>query len=143
MWILVCSLIVLGFVAAAAGLIRNRQLKRKIERGELDKMPEVKMVTDCGADSCAVDEGGLCELDCVLNGAGDIVYYDDEELDRYKGMTSDSYTDEQVDEFREIFDTMLEKDVPGWARSLQRRGIALPDSLKDEVFLILGEHIHN
>ena len=34
---------------------------------------------------------------------------------------------------------MREEDVAGWVRSLQLRGIALPDTLKDEVFLIIGE----
>jgi hypothetical protein len=29
--------------------------------------------------------------------------------------------------------------VAGWVRSLQLRGIALPDNIKDEVFLIIGE----
>ena len=35
--------------------------------------------------------------------------------------------------------TMQDIDVAGWVRSLQLRGIELPDDLKDEVFLIIGE----
>ena len=34
---------------------------------------------------------------------------------------------------------MQSEDVAGWVRSLQLRGIALPDGLKDEVFLVVGE----
>ena len=36
---------------------------------------------------------------------------------------------------------MLEREVEvaGWLRSLQLRGINLPDALKDEAFLIIGE----
>ena len=34
---------------------------------------------------------------------------------------------------------MQDTDVAGWVRSLQLRGIALPDNIKDEVFLIIGE----
>ena len=41
--------------------------------------------------------------------------------------------------FRDVFYTMQETDVAGWVRSLQLRGINLPDNLKDEVFLIIGE----
>jgi len=106
-------------------------------------MPEVKMVTDCGADSCAVEEGGLCELDCVLNGSKGIEYYDDEELDRFKGKEGDAYSEEEEAEFREIFETMLPKDVPGWVRSLQLREIQLPNAVKDEVFLVYNDEIHN
>ena len=44
MWILIISLIVLALVAATAGIIRNRKLQKKIDRGELDAMPEVQEV---------------------------------------------------------------------------------------------------
>ena len=44
-----------------------------------------------------------------------------------------------MDEFRDVFYTMRDEDVAGWVRSLQLRGIALPDEVKDEVFLIVGE----
>ena len=145
MFVLILSLIILGVIAAIAGSIRYTRLHKKVERGELDKMPEVKMVTDCGADTCAVEEGGLCELDCILNSSKDIEYYDDEELDRFKGMDSDTYNEEDEEEFRNIFETMRPNDVPGWVRSLQLREIALPDGLKDEVFLVYNEQvtIHN
>ena len=68
-----------------------------------------------------------------------IEYYDDEELDKYIGTAPDRYTPEQEEEFRDVFYTMQSEDVAGWVRSLQLRGIALPDNIKDEVFLIVGE----
>ena len=68
-----------------------------------------------------------------------IEYYDDEELDQYIGTPGDAYTPEQEEEFRDVFYTMQAEDVAGWVRSLQLRGIALPDNLKDEVFLVVGE----
>ena len=40
---------------------------------------------------------------------------------------------------RDVLYTMQDIDVAGWVRSLQLRGIELPDDLKDEVFLIIGE----
>ncbi len=44
-----------------------------------------------------------------------------------------------ADQFRDIFYSMQDTDVAGWVRSLQLRGICLPDDIKDEVFLIIGE----
>ena len=35
--------------------------------------------------------------------------------------------------------SLREVEVAGWLRSLQLRGICLPDELKDEAFLIVGE----
>ena len=69
----------------------------------------------------------------------DIDYYDDEELDAYKGKASDQYTDEEVEEFKNVFYTMQEEDVPGWVKSLQQRELNIPDSLKDEVLMVLRE----
>ncbi|MCM1153558.1 MAG: phospholipase [Muribaculum sp.] len=69
----------------------------------------------------------------------EIVYYDDEELDRYKGRQSDEYTDEEAEEFREIMMTMLPKDLPGWARSLQLRRLHLPGQIRDEFIMLVSE----
>lgn len=135
MWILIISLILLGIIALIAGYIRNKRLQQKIERGELDRMPEVKEVD---VECCGQHE--VCERDSLLAAVSKkIEYYDDEELDKYIGTAPDAYTPEQEDEFRDVFYTMQDTDVAGWVRSLQLRGIALPDNIKDEVFLIIGE----
>ena len=135
MWILIISLIVLAVVAAVAGVIRNRRLRRQVESGELEAMPEV---VEVDSECCGQHE--VCEKESLLAAVSrKIEYYDDEELDKYAGVAPDSYTPQQEDEFRDIFYTMQDEDVAGWVRSLQLRGIALPDNLKDEVFLVVGE----
>lgn len=44
-----------------AGYIRNQRLQKKIERGELDAMPEVK---EADAECCGQHE--ICERDSLL-----------------------------------------------------------------------------
>ena len=140
MWILITSLVALGILAAIAGVFRNRSLAKKLADGEITEMPEVKMVLDCGADSCELEEGKSCDLVCMAPVIKQhIDYYDDEELDIYKGKASDEYTDEEVEEFRNVFYTMQEEDVPGWVKSLQQRELEIPNELKDEVLLVLRE----
>lgn len=135
MWILIISLIALAVVAAVAGTIRNRRLQKKVESGELDAMPEVKEVDQ---ECCGQHE--VCEKESLLAAVSKkIEYYDDEELDRYIGVSPDAYTPEQEEEFRDVFYTMQSEDVAGWVRSLQLRGIALPEGIKDEVLLIVRE----
>ena len=135
MLILIISLIVLVCIALMTGYIRNQRPQKKIERGELDAMPEVKEVD---AECCGQHE--VCERDSLLAAVSKkIEYYDDEELDKYIGIAPEDYTLEQEDEFRDVFYTMQDTDVAGWVRSLQLRGIALPDNIKDEIFLIIGE----
>lgn len=135
MWILLLSLLLLAAVALLAGYARNRSLQKKIDNGSLSAFPEV-VVSD--AECCGQHE--MCEKDSLLAAVSrEIVYYDDEELDSFIGRASDAYTAEEMDQFRDIFYTMHDEEVAGWARSLQLRGVALPDELKDELFLIIGE----
>ena len=130
MWILIISLVLLGIIALIAGYIRNKRLQQKIEKGELDRMPDIEC---CGQHE-------VCEKDSLLAAVSKkIEYYDDEELDQFIGKEANAYTDEETNQFRDVLYTMQDIDVAGWVRSLQLRGIELPDDLKDEVFLIIGE----
>ncbi len=135
MWVLLIALFAVALIALVLGYVRNKNLQRRVDRGELERMPEVVEVsTEC----CGQHQ--ICEKDSLLAAVSrKIEYYDDEELDRYAGLAADQYTDEQTDQFRDVFYTMRDVDVAGWVRSLQIRGIAMPDAIKDEVFLIVGE----
>ena len=106
MWILIISLIVLAGIAAIAGSVRYRRLQKKIDRGELEAMPEVKEVD---AECCGQHE--VCEKESLLAAVSKkIEYYDDEELDKYIGVNPDEYTPEQEEEFRDVFYTMQDTD---------------------------------
>ena len=69
----------------------------------------------------------------------DIEYFDDEELDAYRGVSADEYTDDAVEEFREVLYTMDPKEIEDWLKSLELREVALPDALKDELFMLLRQ----
>ena len=60
----------------------------------------------------------------------EIVYFEDEELDAYKGIAADAYTKQQVAEFEEVLTTMRAEEVPEWLHSLHLRGISLPKELE-------------
>lgn len=81
-----------------------------------------------------------CEKDSLLAAVSrEIVYYDDEELDRFAGRGADEYTDDEVEEFRDVLLTMRPDDIAGWARSVQLRGITLPAAVRDELIMIVAE----
>ena len=133
---LLTSLVVLGLVAFGAGLFREKRLKAKLKRGEIAELPTIKQVEDM--ECCGQHE--TCEKESLLAAVSrQIEYYNDEELDRFRGVSSDAYSAADVEEFREILYTMRDDEVAGWVRSLQLRAVELPDELKDEVFLIVGE----
>lgn len=133
--IVIVALVLLGLVAWVAGRLRERRLQRQLEAGEIDEMPTVRTIDQ---ECCGQHE--VCERDSLLAAVSKAIeYYDDEELDRFHGREGNSYTDEEADEFRDILYTMKNEDVAGWVRSLQLRAINLPDSVKDEVIMIVGE----
>ena len=135
MWILIVILIGVALFGLVAGYFYNRNIQKKIDRGELEEAPPVVTVDSecCGQHQIGEKESLLAAV------SKQIEYYDDEELDRFKGRPSDGYSEEEIEEFRDILYSMQEVDVAGWSRSLQLRGIELPDELKDELFLIVGE----
>lgn len=67
-----------------------------------------------------------------------VEYFEDEELDRYVGRPSDSYTEEETLQFAEVLETLRRDEVKAWNRSLILRGINMPDGIKDE-FVTLAE----
>ena len=135
MWYILLSLLLLGVAAAIAGVVRNRKLQRQLERGEIDAIPEPQEIQE---ECCGQHE--TCERDSLLAAVSkEIEYYNDEELDRYQGVEADAYDEAAVEEFSDVLYTLQEVEVAGWLRSLQLRGINLPDAIKDEAFLIVGE----
>ncbi len=129
MWILIVGLIVLAFIAMVLGYFYN---KRHPESDSNDA------ASPAGGECCG--QHAVCEKDSLLSGVSKgIEYYDDEDLDAYAGMDPGQYSEGQIEQFRDVLYTMKEEEVAGWSRSLQLRGISLPDELKDEVFLIIGE----
>ena len=136
MFYLVLGLIILGMVAMVAGIIRNRRLQQKLEKGEIDELPSVKQVQDM--ECCGQHE--VCEKESLLAALSkEIEYYNDEELDRFQGKESDAYSDEEEEEFRDVLYTRREDEVAGWVRSLQLRGVELPLGLRNEVIMIVGD----
>ena len=99
---------------------------------------EEPIVNPADMECCGQHE--VCEKESLLAAISkQIEYYDDEELDRFKGRGGDDYTEEEAEEFRNVLYTMRSEEVAGWVRSLQLRQVNLPDDVKDEVFLIVGE----
>lgn len=69
----------------------------------------------------------------------DIIYYDDDELDRFIGRDPKSYTPQETEEFAQVLMTLLPSDVAGWARSITQRRIELPPDVRDQLLLIIAD----
>ena len=81
-----------------------------------------------------------CERDSLLASVSpQIEYYDDEELDAFKGYDPEEYTDVEIELFRDVLLSMRPDDIAGWARSLQLRNVPLPPVVRDELLMIVAE----
>ena len=81
----------------------------------------------------------VCEKTSFSIVSDEIIYYDDEELDRFAGRAPESYSPGETEEFRDVLMTLLPEDVAGWARSITLRKIQLPSEVKDELLLLVSE----
>ena len=127
------------FVAmVAVGVVLYLLDLRSRKNEPQDAAPEAPKVADCDADCCSTHE--VCPSEMMLEGCNaEIVYFDDEELDAFKGRAADAYTPEEEEQFRDVLLTMQAEDIAGWARSLQLRGIELPAIVREELLMIVAE----
>ncbi|MCQ2058383.1 MAG: phospholipase [Bacteroidaceae bacterium] len=87
---------------------------------------------ECCGKHAVCQKGRLAEL-----AAKKELYFEDENLDCYIGRSSDSYSEEEVEEFRYVMNTMLPQEIAKWIESLTVRGVEFPDQLKDEAYMFL------
>ena len=131
---LLLSLFGLFAIAIVLGFASERRERRRAASGAPPAPPAAPRPEGC----CGQHE--VCEKESLLAAVSrEIEYYEDEELDAFRGRAASAYSEAEVEQFREVLYTMREDEVAGWVRSLQLRGVELPDELKDEVFLIVGE----
>lgn len=121
------ALIVLALFAAITTLFTKKK------EGE----PDVVIPSSGDCSSCDGTDD-KCEQVCMMEAATrEIEYYDDEELDRFRGRQSNQYTDEEAEEFANILYTMQPQEAKGWNRSLILREINVPNQIKDELITMI------
>ena len=120
--------IALGLIILVAFEWRARKTK---------KMNQPASIVSTDGECCG--QHLVCEKETLLQTNAKIEYYDDEELDALADIAPQDYTREQYQAIREVFDSLKEKDVPGWCRSIQLRHIELPQDIREEALLIVRE----
>ena len=113
---------IIGLLCIVALFTFISRSKKKIVDEENVVAPPIDC---CGAH--AVCEKGLKKAD------DHIEYFDDEELDAFRGIAPDGYNDEQIDLFLEILYTIRAEELSDWLISLEKRHIEIPNILKQEL----------
>lgn len=129
--IIAAAIMVVGIV-----LYAHHRLTGGDQARQIDNERNETATTDDGCCGMHV----TCKKDSLLSAVStEIVYYDDEELDAYAGRKPESYTEQETEQFRDVLVTLLPDDIAGWARSIQLRGIELPQEVRDELLMIISE----
>lgn len=140
----------LFFIAIVAVWILFYNLRRKqkeaeeeLRKAQLSEEEKAKEEEEAAKakeeDSECCGQHEVCEKTNLMNTSLKYEYYDDEELDALKGKSPEEYSDEDIAQLREVFETLKEYDVAGWLRSLQLRNIELPEDIKEEALLIVSD----
>jgi len=134
------SLIIIGALAIVgiALYLHDRYARRKPSQQEEEPEPQPQEQEEC----CGMHI--TCERDSLLASVSETIeYYDYEELDAFKGRDPESYTDDEIEQFRDVLLTLLPQDIAGWGRSIQLRGIELPPAVREELLMIVAEARHD
>lgn len=132
MKVIVGILLLFGVLLALGTWISNKfsRKKNEAEREEEDKF---EIPSDC----CGAHE--VCEFEEMLQNPEEIIYFEDEELDRFRGISADAYDDTQIDEFRDVLYTLKDDEIRMWLLSIERRKLQLPAILRQEALMMVAE----
>lgn len=128
MWLIAVALVVI--------LLFVMLIKTAGKGGTVDEARHEK--TECGSCLSCNGTAEKCIHDRILErSVAQPEYFDDEELDEFKGRSSNSYSEKEIEMFAEVLFTMKPEEVKDWLESLALRHIELPDALKDEAFMLM------
>lgn len=147
------ALVILGFLICVGVILYLHEMSYRRKSSSVENDTHTSADTPLSSDSSnesdtpAPETSGevccglhlVCEKDSLSPMSDEILYYDDEELDRFLGRTPESYSPEETEEFREVLMTLRPEDVSGWARSITQRHLELPPEIRDELFLLINE----
>lgn len=130
-------ILIIAVVLAVVGLILWLLDRRN---GSVDSVVVEPITAESESDQACCGMHITCEKDSLLASvSNEIEYFDDEELDRFRGRSADNYSEPEIEEFRDVLLTLLPDDIAPWGRSMQLRGITLPAPIKEELLMIVAE----
>ena len=109
----------------------------KVNKQRKSQDPVEETISAPASDCCGAHE--ICEFDQIKADESIIEYYDDEELDEYKNINGSDYTDNQIEQFREVLYTLKTDEIRYWLLSIERRKINLPSILVSEARMLMAE----
>lgn len=124
------ALIILAVTVVTGVVLYITRDKSAAATGQPDEIPATPAAQDSEPDGeVCCGRHAVCEKGLLTR---EELYFNDEELDRYAGREPGSYTESEIEEFREVLYTLAPAEVYPWGVALTQRDIPLPLPLRDE-----------
>lgn len=131
------AMVVIGVILYVHDRMTSRSEKSEVESVERVEECDSPKSQECDDECCGAHE--VCPSEMMLKHMNDpVVYYDDEELDAFKGRTGNEYTPDEVEQWRDVLYTLQHDDLMGWERSVKKRGIVMPEVIKEELISLIN-----
>ncbi len=118
------AMVVIGVILYIHDRLTNKPSENTTQEAE----PQQE---ECSDDCCGTHD--VCPSEMMLKHINEpIVYYDDEELDAFKGRGANDYTDDELEQWRDVLYTLRHDELLSWECSIKKRGLQLPSVIKEE-----------
>lgn len=116
----------------------DRKKNGEIPQEEQTAQDSKKATSACTDESCALHS--MCPSEKILKSVNkEIVYYDDEELDSFKNKGENDYTNDEVEQWRDVLYTLKKNELLDWEQSVKKRGLVMPHAIHEEFIMLYGE----
>ena len=136
--ILLLTILVVG--GAIVWLIDKLFYQHDSEQQDPEQQPGQQAAQGCADETCGIRS--ICPSEQILKGEckQEITYYDDEELDDFKGRGENDYTPDEQEQWRDVLYTLQPADLLGWGQSIKHRGLVMPAAIRQEFMQLAAEH---
>lgn len=87
----------------------------------------------CPEHTCSGCCGGTSCFNAKEKHTPRIVYFEDEELDRFRSRNGVDYTPSEVAEWQEVLRTLKDNELAPWRRSIGLRRLVMPSEVRNEL----------
>lgn len=117
-------LLIAGLMAIVIILVA---IMKKLKNDAEGTDNEIKICKTTGELCCG--GGDNCHKHTGKTKTNTIQYFEDEELDRFKGRSASEYSPREVDEWRNIVETLRPHEIRSWVTSIHRRELHIPSEI--------------
>lgn len=127
------AMVVIGVILYIHDRVTSKSSQKQPE--EQPQEPAATSSDECTDDCCGTHD--VCPSEMLLKNMNQAaVYYEDEELDDFRGRQAGDYSADELEQWRDVLYTLQHDELLPWERSIKKRGIVMPEIIREELMSI-------